>query len=315
MQRMIGLSWRTLFAAALLAGLLRVPASAQEYGIDEISLSGAWSKTRVISTTNVYPAIAMDWRSPAPVMYIALPGGNAERWKYDPPWNKDPAAGIVTDGTLYNDLVAHVEAPNQLYGADTAGGVDLIRFIVAWENFSIFGSGTTYNSVAMDRVATPTPILYAAPAAGNVERWQFIVNWHIMPPGGIVTDGTVYNDLVGDRTADNSLYGVSTNGGIDRIFYNDSFWDREVNVVGTSIIYTSIAAENDTNNPTLYAGLASGGVHRWESTNGVDWVSTIVLPGDCAYTSLVGSTVTKDQFFGTAADGPGPPTGMGLLVR
>ena len=315
MKRMNRFPRHILLAVVLFAGLLRIPASAQHDGIDEATFSGTWSKTNVIATTNIYAAITMDWLSLAPVIYGAKAGGGLERWEESAGWvqNGNPGNAGYTNN-VYSSLAGHVADQNQAYGANAAGGIDRIyTAFTLWYTANIFGAGTVYSAVGMDR-QTGTAILYAAPAAGNVQRWFFTTSWGTS--GNIVTNGTVYNDLVGDPTANDSLYGVSTNGGIDSIYYDGFNWQKST-VAASGVVYRTIAADRETNNPTLYAGLPNGGVHRWYF-NGSSWTQTVVLTSECVYRSLVGSTPTSNQFYGAATPPPPPPPppdGMILTIR
>ena len=311
------LSWRMLLAAVLLAGVLTVPASAQ-YGLDEIEYNvTAWVTTEDILSTSPteYLAVASARNLASfDILFVAKAGGGLERWQESAGWVQNDNLGAGNAGytnNVYSSLAGHVADQNQAYGANAAGGVDRIytQFNL-WYSVNIFGAGTLYNAVGMDR-NTGAAILYAAPAAGNVQRWSYGTSWTMS--GNVVTDGTVYNDVVGDPTMNDSMYGVPTSGGIDRIWYNVSAWWRQVNIVGATETYTTIAADNNApgGEIILYAGLPDGGVDRWHY-NGSSWSSSRIVSG--RYTSLSSHDQTVNKFFGTALPPP-VPTGTVVVLR
>ena len=300
------ISFRSLLTAVLLAGVLTVPASAQ-YNLDEIEyVVSDWVTTEDILSTSpteyLAVASARNLVSGYDILFVAKAGGGMERWQESAGWVQDPVGGFAA-GNVYSNLAGHVADQSQAYGANATGGIDRMFLSGSWQAANILGAGTLYSAVGMDR-QTGTAILYAAPAAGNVQRWWYNVSsW--WTTGNIVSDGTVYNDVVGDPTMNDSMYGVPTDGGIDRAYYpGGPSWTKNDNIVGATETYTSIAA--DRNAPAgeiiLYAGLPGGGVDRWRyNPVGSTWSSVRIIPSgsEFRYTSLSCHDSTANKFVAT----------------
>ena len=216
------------------------------------------------------------------------------------------APGSLGLSTNYESLSALTNNSGWMWGANTAGGVDLLYFSGGWVSAPL-GSG---NYLSVSNNTNGNNNVYASKASGGIDWITFDgASW---AASTLFSTPSVYVDLAPQYGSNGQMWAVTSTGAIARIDYTGAWVETPI-VSGN---YLSVC--NSGSNGFAYAARADGGIDYITFT-GVGptlWGASSLFASSTVYTDLAsdlrGNLGGNGFLFATAV--PEPSTLVAVVV-
>ena len=212
------------------------------------------------------------------------------------------APGSLGLSTNYESLSALTNNSGYMWGANTAGGVDLLYYPGAW----VSAPTVSGNYLSVSNNTNGNANVYASKASGGIDWITFDgTSW---AASTLLSTPSVYVDLAPQYGSNGQMWAVTSTGAIARIDYTGEWVETPI-VSGN---YLSVC--NSGSNGFAYAARADGGIDY--ITYGTGWGASSLFASSTVYTDLAsdlqGNLGGNGFLFATAV--PEPSTLVAVVV-
>ena len=208
-------------------------------------------------------------------------------------WGRTP----LDASTPYNAISGDGGEQNQVYAAQTSGGISAWGFDKAWSAgtwapTSVVGSGTF---TALTRDATRSNIVFGARSTGGIVQYEY--NGTTWNANVVDNSSRVYTSLTYDSQNQNKIYGASSSGLYEVTFAGG--WNANLL---TSNAYSQVSANGTNEGLKLFGLNGSGNIDSIYFQSGSGWL-TAVVDNTNTYSTIVGDGLLSNKVYGARTTG------------